>query len=89
MRSGISTTTSKIDENKSKASKYDPFKIKLLQDRLSSPQKARLATLLQEIEDNYDALMKEKAEYHKYGMKAVNGGYKGAGAFDVQSQASG
>lgn len=89
MRSGISSTTSKIHENKSNASKYDPFKIKLLQDRLSSPEKARLATLLKEIDDNYDALMKEKAEYHRHGMKAVNGGYRGAGAFDAQSQASG
>lgn len=30
MRSGVSSTTSKILENKSKASQYDPFKIKLL-----------------------------------------------------------
>lgn len=89
MRSGISSTTSKIHDNKANASKFDPFKIKLLQDRLSSPEKARLATLLQEIDENYDALMKEKAEYHRHGMKAAPGGYKGAGAFDVQSQASG
>ena len=33
--------------------------------------------------------MKEKADYHKHGMKAVHGGYRGAGTFDAQSQASG
>ena len=89
MRSGVSSTTSKILENKGRASQYDPYKIKLLQDRLSSPEKARLSALLQEIDDNYDALMKEKADYHKQGMKVTKGGYKGAGAFDTQSQASG
>ena len=85
MRSGVSSTTSKILENKGRASQYDPYKIKLLQDRLSSPEKARLSALLQEIDDNYDALMKEKADYHKQGMKVTKGGYKGAGAFDTQS----
>ena len=83
MRSGVSSTTSKILENKGRASQYDPYKIKLLQDRLSSPEKARLSALLQEIDDNYDALMKEKADYHKQGMKVTKGGYKGAGAFDT------
>ena len=33
--------------------------------------------------------MKEKAEYHKHGMKSAHGGYKGAGSFDVQSHVSG
>lgn len=64
-RSGVSTTSSKIFENKTNASKYDPFRIKLLQDRLNEKEKARLGALLKEIDDNIDQLMKEKADYHK------------------------
>jgi hypothetical protein len=47
------------------AANYDPFKIKLLQDRLDDKAKARLATLLDDIDENMDELMKEKAEYSK------------------------
>jgi ElaB/YqjD/DUF883 family membrane-anchored ribosome-binding protein len=36
---------------------------------LDPKAKARLETLLKEIEDNIDELMKEKAEYAKQGMK--------------------
>ena len=61
--------SSKVRENKANVSKYDPYKIKLLQDRLDEKSKARLATLLQEIDDNLDDLKKEKEEYHKMGMK--------------------
>ena len=88
-RSNISSTTSRLQENKIKASKYDPFRIKLLQDRLNEKEKSRLQALLKEIDDNIDQLMKEKADYHKQGMKSVHGGYKGAGSFDTQSQMSG
>lgn len=33
--------------------------------------------------------MKEKAEYHKSGMKSTKGGFFAGGQFDVRSQASG
>ena len=82
-RSGASSTTSKVFENKIQASKHDPYRIKLLQDRLNEQEKRRLEALLKEIDDDMDQLMKEKAEYHKQGMKSVHGGYKGAGSFDV------
>ena len=45
--------------------------------------------MLEDIDENLEQLMKEKAEYHKQGMKSTRGGYKGAGAFDVQSHVSG
>ena len=56
---------SKIQQNKIAAGKHDPFKIKLLQDKLDEKGKARLAQLLKEIDDNIDELMKEKEEYFK------------------------
>ena len=71
---------SKIKENKILAGKHDPFKIKLLQDRLDEKGKARLAQLLKEIDDNIDELMKEKEEYFKQGTKA--------GYMDTKSQMS-
>ena len=85
-QSGYSTNsklsdTSKIHQNITTAGKHDPFKIKLLQDRLDDKAKARLATMLTEIDDNLDDLMQEKAEYHKQGMKSTKG-------FDVRSQMS-
>jgi hypothetical protein len=48
-----------------------------------------LQSLLKEIDDNIDELMKEKAEYHKSGMKSTKGGFFAGGQFDVRSQASG
>ena len=66
---------SKIRQNKIEAGRHDPYRVKLLQDRLDAKGKARLEQLLKEIDDNIDELMKEKAEYHK----------QGAGAFDTRS----
>lgn len=40
-----------------------------MQDKLDPKAKARLATLLDEIDENMDDLLKEKAEYAKQGMK--------------------
>lgn len=51
MRSNVSGS-SKILENKREASNYNPYKIKLLQDRLDEKGKARLAEMLQEIDEN-------------------------------------
>lgn len=65
---------SRIQQNKLEAGKHDPFKIKLLQDRLDDKGKARLAQLLKEIDDNIDELKKEKEEYFKHGANA-KGGY--------------
>lgn len=56
---------SRIQQNIAGASKYDHLKVKLLQDRLNEKEKARLESLLKEIEDNLDGLMQEKQEYHK------------------------
>lgn len=69
MNSNQSSVSSKIQQNKLSQAKYDPFKIKLLQDKLDPKAKARLETLLQEIDDNMDELLKEKADYAKQGMK--------------------
>ena len=73
----------KIHQNKIYAGKHDPFKIKLLQDRLDEKGKARLAQLLKEIDDNIDELRKEKEEYFKHGGKSTSGGY-----MDTKSQMS-
>jgi len=43
-----------------------------------------LEQLLKEIDDNMDELMREKADYHKQGMKSTQGG----GQFDTRSQMS-
>ena len=40
-----------------------------MQDKLDPKAKARLATLLTEIDENMADLMKEKSEYAKQGMK--------------------
>ena len=40
-----------------------------MQDKLDPKAKARLATLLSEIDQNMEELMKEKSEYAKSGMK--------------------
>ena len=53
-RSGVSSTSSKIFENKLNAAQHDPFRIKLLQDRLNTREKSRLEALLKEIDDNMD-----------------------------------
>ena len=74
---------SKIQQNKLEAGKHDPFKIRLLQDRLDEKGKARLAQLLKEIDDNIDELRKEKEEYFKHGVKSTAGGY-----MDTKSQMS-
>lgn len=63
------TDKSRIHSNIAGASKYNPLKIKLLQDRLNDTEKQRLNSLLQEIEDNLDDLMKEKQEYHRQQLK--------------------
>lgn len=76
--------TSRIQQNKISAAKYDPHRIKLLQDRLDEKSKARLAALLKDIDDNMDELMKEKAEYAKWGMKPNQGGSQ----LDTRSQIS-
>jgi hypothetical protein len=60
----------KIKFNKENVGKYDPLKVRLLQDRLDDRQKDRLESLLDDIEQNWDEIMKEKAEYAKQGMKA-------------------
>ena len=77
MRSNASTT-SKVLENKREAGKYNPFKIKLLQDRLDEKGKARLAEMLKDIDENLPQLMKEKQEYHKMLAGKKN-------AFEMQS----
>ena len=46
-----------------------------------------MATLLKEIDDNIDQLMKEKAEYHKSGMKSTKGSFFAGGQFDTKSHA--
>ena len=48
-----------------------------------------MATLLKEIDDNIDQLMKEKAEYHKSGMKSTKGSFFAGGQFDSRSHATG
>lgn len=63
--SKTSTVTSKIKENIENVGKYDPYKIKLMQDRLNPNEKARLNEMLNEIDENLEEIMKEKAEYHK------------------------
>ena len=60
---------SKIKQNIDDVGKYDPYKIRLQQDRLGEKEKARLEALLSEIDDNLDELMKEKAEYYRQGLK--------------------
>lgn len=69
MGSNQSGATSKIQQNKLAQARYDPYKIKLLQDKLDPKAKARLASLLSEIDENMEDLLKEKAEYARQGMK--------------------
>ena len=64
---------SRIRKNIGLAGKHDPTKIKLLQDKLDPKAKARLESLLDEIDENMDSLMKEKEEYSKSGMKSTQG----------------
>ena len=64
MRSNASDR-SKIIENKRGAGSYNPYKIKLLQDRLDEKGKSRLADMLKEIDETLPELMKEKNEYSK------------------------
>ena len=40
--SGKSTMSSKVRDNKNKVGEYDPYKVKLMQDRLSVKEKERL-----------------------------------------------
>jgi hypothetical protein len=68
-----------IRQNKLDAGRHDPYRVKLLQDRLDAKGKARLEHMLNEIDDHMDELMKEKAEYAKQGMKTTQGGFGGAG----------
>lgn len=82
----------KIRQNKVEAARHDPRRIKLLQDRLNEKGKARLEQLLKDIDDNMEELMREKAEYHKQGMKSTTsltsqsqGGFGGVGQFDTRS----
>ena len=58
---------SKIRENINSQGKHDPFKIKLLQDRLSDKEKSRLDSLLNDIDENLEDILKEKNEYYKKG----------------------
>lgn len=81
----VMSENSRIRQNKIEAGRHDPYRVKLLQDRLDGKGKARLEQLLNEIDDNMDELMKEKAEYHKQGMKTTQGGFGGAGSFDTRS----
>lgn len=74
---------SRIKKNIELAGKYDPTKIKLLQDRLDPKAKARLESLLSDIDENMDSIMKEKDEYSKSGMKSTQGG-----GFDTKSYMS-
>ena len=68
--SKTSTMTSKVRQNRDNVGEYDPYKVKLMQDRLNPDEKERLQSLLQDIDDNLDQLMKEKAEYHKAALKS-------------------
>ena len=79
-RSNMSTN-SKVLENKREAGKWNPYKIKLLQDRLDEKGKSRLAEMLKDIDENLPELMKEKNEYAK-----MLGGKRNA--FEMQSQTS-
>jgi len=54
------TSSSKVIQNKYNAFKYDPLKVKLLQDKLSVTEKERLEAMLKDIEENLDEIKKEK-----------------------------
>lgn len=62
------------------AGQHDPTRIKLLQDRLDDKGRARLQSLLDDIDENLDEIMKDKAEYSRSGMQG--------GGFDSKSQLS-
>jgi len=66
---------SRVQENIQNVGKHDPYRIKLLQDKLDDRGKARLAKLLEEIDENIDGLMEEKKEYYKHGAKSTAGGF--------------
>jgi hypothetical protein len=51
------SNNSRISKNKQEAGKFDPYKIRLLQDRLDAKEKARLDFMLKEIDENMDELM--------------------------------
>jgi len=58
---------SKIRENINSQGKHDMYKVKLLQDKLNEREKNRLDSLLGDIDDNLDEILKEKNEYYKKG----------------------
>lgn len=67
--SKTSVASSKILENKRAAKGYNPYKVKLLQDKLDAKGKERLAELMAEIDSDLPNLMKEKQEYYKHAGK--------------------